>query len=42
MMGFDRSQFGQRIEDLKNSHLIGDDVYPKAINDVYNLLCHWK
>ena len=41
-MGADRSRFGKIIEDLENSHLLGDDVYPKTINDAYNLLCHWK
>ena len=42
IMGADHSRFGKLIEDLENSHLLGDDIYPKTMNDAYNLLCHWK
>ena len=38
IMGADRSRFGKLIEDLENSHLLGDDIYPKTMNDAYNLL----
>ena len=42
LMGADQSRFGKLIEDLENSHLLGDDIYPKTINYAYNLLSHWK
>ena len=37
-----RSCLGKLSEDLGNSRLLGDNVYPKTINDAYKLLCHWK
>ena len=42
LMGADRNRFGKLIEDLENAHLLGDDTYPKTINEAYNLLSHWK
>ena len=36
IMGVDRDWFGKLIEDLENSHLLGDDVYFKTINEAYN------
>ena len=29
IMGADRSRFGKLIKDLENSHLLGDDAYPR-------------
>jgi hypothetical protein len=30
------------IEDLKNSHLQGQNNYPKTVQDAYTLLVNWK
>ena len=37
IMGAARSQFRKLIEDFENSHLLGDDVYPKTINIAYKV-----
>jgi hypothetical protein len=42
LLGSDRVRFGKLIEDLENSHLQGQNNYPKTVQDAYTLLVNWK
>jgi hypothetical protein len=38
----DKARYGQKIEDLENDFLQGQDNYPKTISGAYSLLINWK
>eukprot|EP00978_Attheya_sp_CCMP212_P010678 scaffold25993_cov57-Attheya_sp.AAC.2 len=38
----DRNWYGQKIEDLENDFLQGQDNYPKTVSTAYSLLINWK
>eukprot|EP00978_Attheya_sp_CCMP212_P022463 scaffold67031_cov55-Attheya_sp.AAC.1 len=38
----DRNRYGQKIEDLENDFLQGQDNYPKTVSAAYSLLINWK
>eukprot|EP00978_Attheya_sp_CCMP212_P029308 scaffold103639_cov67-Attheya_sp.AAC.7 len=38
----DRNRYGQKIEDLENDFLRGQDNYPKTVSAAYSLLINWK
>jgi hypothetical protein len=42
LLGSNRVWFGKLIEDLENSHLQGQNNYPKMVLDAYSLLVNWK
>jgi hypothetical protein len=42
LLGADRNRYGKLVEDLENSYIQKHDIYPKTLNDAYNLLLHWK
>ena len=42
LMGSDRSRFGRLLEKLENDFTAGNDNYPKALTDAYNMLLEWK
>jgi Zinc knuckle len=42
LLGSDCVRFGKLIEDLENSHLHGQNNYPKTVQDAYTLLVNWK
>jgi hypothetical protein len=38
LLGSNRVRYGKLIEDLENSHLKGQNNYPKTVQDAYTLL----
>eukprot|EP00978_Attheya_sp_CCMP212_P031120 scaffold116442_cov20-Attheya_sp.AAC.1 len=38
----DRNWYGQKIKDLENDFLQGQDNYPKTVSAAYSLLINWK
>jgi hypothetical protein len=38
----DKTQYGRLVEDLWNNYLMGQDNYPKNLNQAYNLLVNWQ
>jgi hypothetical protein len=42
LLGSDHVRYGKLIEDLENSHLQGQNNYPKTVQDAYTLLVNWK
>jgi hypothetical protein len=38
----DKTRYGRLIEDLRNNYLMGQDNYPKNLNQAYNLLVNWQ
>ena len=42
LLGADRARYGKMIEDMENSYLHGNNIFPKTLDDVYNILSNWK
>jgi hypothetical protein len=38
----DRTRYGRLLEDLRNNYLMGQDNYPRSLNQAYNLLVNWQ
>jgi hypothetical protein len=38
----DKTRYGRLIEDLHNNYLMGQDNYPRTLNQAYNLLVNWQ
>ena len=42
LMCLDKHRFGKIVEDIDNSYLVGQDEYPKSVNDAYYCICNWS
>jgi len=42
LMCSNKHRFGKMVEDIHNAYLIGQDEYPKSVNDAYYHICNWS